>query len=87
MKYWKLLAICMLPLSFVACSDDDDAPVNSGNATVEFQSATKQVKENATGRSFDFFKQSGNPIFALHPTSKTLTTRRKNFMKNILDFY
>ena len=38
----------MLPLSFVACSDDDDAPVNSGNATVEFQSATKQVKENMT---------------------------------------
>ena len=48
MKYWKLLAICMLPLSFVACSDDDDAPVNSGNATVEFQSATMQVKENMT---------------------------------------
>lgn len=48
MKYWKLLAICMLPLSFVACSDDDDAPVNSGNATVEFQSATMQVKENTT---------------------------------------
>ncbi|MBE6280465.1 MAG: hypothetical protein E7095_00150 [Bacteroides sp.] len=48
MKYWKLLAICMLPLSFVACSDDDDAPMNSGNATVEFQSANMQVKESTT---------------------------------------
>lgn len=48
MKYWKLLAICMLPLSFVACSDDDDAPMNSGNATVEFKSADIQVKENAS---------------------------------------
>ena len=53
----------------------------------KFSYFTKQVKENATGRSFDFFKQSGNPIFALLPTTQTLTTRRKNFMKNILDFY
>lgn len=48
MKYWKLLAICMLPLSFVACSEDDNAPTNTGNATVEFKSATMQVKENTT---------------------------------------
>ena len=48
MKYWKLLAMCMLPLSFVACSSDDDAPVNTGNATVEFQNADIEVKENAT---------------------------------------
>jgi len=48
MKYWKLLAMCMLPLSFVACSDDDDAPVNTGNATVQFQNADIQVKENTT---------------------------------------
>lgn len=48
MKYWKLLAMCLLPLSFVACSDDDEAQMNTGNATVEFQSADMQVKENAT---------------------------------------
>lgn len=48
MKYWKLLAICMLPLSFAACSSDDDAILNSGNAIVEFKSAEMEVKENTT---------------------------------------
>ena len=39
----------------------------------KFSYFTKQVKENATGRSFDFFKQSGNPIFAL----KIVKTHKK----------
>ncbi|MBQ8806991.1 MAG: hypothetical protein IJZ68_11170 [Bacteroidaceae bacterium] len=47
MKYLKLLAICLLPLSFVACSDDDDN-INTGEATVAFQSASMEIKENTS---------------------------------------
>ena len=47
MKYLKLLAICLLPLSFVACSDDDDN-INTGEATVAFQSASMEIKESTS---------------------------------------
>ena len=46
MKYLKLLALCLLPLSFAACSDDDD--INSGNATVGFEETSVSVSEGAT---------------------------------------
>ena len=46
MKYLKLLALCLLPLSFAACSDDDD--INSGNATVGFEETSVSVSESAT---------------------------------------
>lgn len=45
MKYRKLLAMCLLPLAFVACSDDD-ASYNTGEATVEFSQATLEIKES-----------------------------------------
>ena len=50
MKYLKLLAICLLPLSFVACSDDDDN-INTGEATVAFQSASMEIKESTSVKS------------------------------------
>ncbi len=45
MKYRKLLAMCLLPLAFVACSDDD-ASYNTGEATIEFSQATLEIKES-----------------------------------------
>lgn len=48
MKYLKLLALCLLPLSFAACSDDDEGAINTGNATVEFSSATTETRESTT---------------------------------------
>lgn len=47
MKYLKLLAMALLPLSMVACSDDDEN-INTGNATVEFESATMEVRESTS---------------------------------------
>lgn len=44
MKYLKLLALCLLPISFAACSDDEE--INSGNATVGFTSTELSVTEN-----------------------------------------
>lgn len=46
MKYLKLLALCLLPLSFAACSDDED--INGGSATVGFASSEVTIAENAT---------------------------------------
>lgn len=46
MKYLKLLAICLLPLSFAACSDEEE--INSGNATVGFASTEMSFSENAS---------------------------------------
>lgn len=46
MKYLKLLAMMLLPLSMVACSDDEN--MNTGNATVEFESATMEVRESTS---------------------------------------
>lgn len=46
MKYLKLLALCLLPLSFAACSDDDN--INGGNATVGFSSAEMSASENSS---------------------------------------
>lgn len=46
MKYLKLLALCLLPLSFAACSDDDD--INGGSATVGFTSSQITLAENAS---------------------------------------
>lgn len=46
MKYLKLLALCLLPLSFTACSDDDE--INGGNATVGFASTEVTLTENAS---------------------------------------
>lgn len=43
MKYLKLLALCLLPISFAACSDDEE--MNSGNATVGFASPEMSVAE------------------------------------------
>lgn len=45
MKYIKLLAMMLLPLTFAACSDDDKN-MNSGNATVGFSQSEIDVKEN-----------------------------------------
>lgn len=46
MKYLKLLALCLLPISFAACSDDEE--MNSGNATVGFASTELSVTENTS---------------------------------------
>lgn len=46
MKYLKLLALCLLPISFAACSDDEE--MNSGNATVGFASPEMSVAENTS---------------------------------------
>lgn len=46
MKYLKLLVLCLLPLSFAACSDDDN--INGGNATVGFSSAEMSASENSS---------------------------------------
>ncbi len=45
MKYLKILVAFLLPLSMVACSDDDDA-INSGSATIGFAQGEMDVKEN-----------------------------------------
>ena len=45
MKYLKLLVLFLLPLTFVAC-DDDEEVMNSGNATVEFGEATITTRES-----------------------------------------
>ena len=47
MKYIKLLAMMLLPLTFAACSDDDEN-MNSGNATVGFSQSEIDVKENVS---------------------------------------
>lgn len=47
MKYLKLLALFLLPLSFVACSEDEEG-VNTGAATVEFAGATMEIKESVS---------------------------------------
>lgn len=44
MKYIKYLAMFLLPLSFMACSDDEES-INGGNATVGFASDQITVKE------------------------------------------
>lgn len=36
MRYLKYLVSCLIPLAFVACSEDDEMPLNTGNATVSF---------------------------------------------------
>lgn len=46
MKYIKILAMLLLPLSFAACSDDEE--FNTGEATVGFANATMEVSEKAT---------------------------------------
>lgn len=43
MKYPKQLTLLLLPLALLACNDDDG--LNSGTATVEFQSAEIAIKE------------------------------------------
>lgn len=47
MKYLKLLALCLLPLTFAACGDDDET-MNSGNATVQFGKATITTRESTS---------------------------------------
>ena len=47
MKYLKVLALCLLPLSFTACSDDDEVAMNNTGATVGFESAQVTYNENA----------------------------------------
>ena len=43
MNYLKRFAILLLPLIMIACNDDDN--LNTGTATVEFQSAEIEIKE------------------------------------------
>lgn len=47
MKYLKLLVLFLLPLTFVAC-DDDEEVMNLGNATVEFGEATITTRESTS---------------------------------------
>ena len=47
MKYLKVLALCLLPLSFAACSDVDEVAMNTTGATVGFESAQVTYNENA----------------------------------------
>lgn len=47
MKYIKILALSLLPLSFSACSEDE-VVLNSGDATVEFENASVTIKESVT---------------------------------------
>lgn len=46
MKYLKLLALCLLPFSFAACSDDEEGATNTGNASVEFSAASVETRES-----------------------------------------
>lgn len=43
MNYLKRFVILLLPLIMIACNDDDN--LNTGTATVEFQSAEIEIKE------------------------------------------
>lgn len=43
MNYLKRFAILLLPFVIIACNDDDE--LNTGTATVEFQSAEIEIKE------------------------------------------
>ncbi len=48
MRYLKYLVSCLIPLAFVACSEDDEMPLNTGNATVSFSQSTIEIKESVT---------------------------------------
>ena len=43
-KYIKILALCLLPFAFTACSEDEE--INTGNATVGFASTEMSFTEN-----------------------------------------
>lgn len=46
MKYIKLLALCLLPFAFSACSEDE--VINSGSANVGFASSEMVISENSS---------------------------------------
>lgn len=48
MKYLKFLVSCLIPLSFIACSEEDEMALNTGNATVSFSQSTIEIKESVT---------------------------------------
>lgn len=45
MKYLKLSVLALLSAFVFSCSDDDDAPINSGNATIGFDQTEYTVDE------------------------------------------
>lgn len=45
MKYIKILALSLFTLAFSACSEDE-VVLNSGDATVEFENASVEIKES-----------------------------------------
>lgn len=76
MKYLKLLAMALLPLSMVACSDDDEN-INTGNATVEFESATMEVRESTSMLRIPI-NVSGEHTGDIHVSAK-MTGNNANF--------
>lgn len=48
MKHLKNLILCLIPLSFLACNEDDEMVLNTGNATVSFSQSSIEIKESVT---------------------------------------
>ncbi|WP_229104189.1 hypothetical protein [Bacteroides salyersiae] len=79
MNYLKRFAILLLPLIMIACNDDDN--LNTGTATVEFQSAEIEIKELTSslnlpivvkGENNGLMVSSINSIYPLVSDSRTL---------------